>query len=107
MSTAVEPRIARLGAPITLMAGLLLCAAGSALRSVGPSLALLYAGTIVTAFGIAVMQPALPQLVRAWVPSRIGFATAVYTNGLIIGEILPVAVAIPLAIAITSSRTSR
>ncbi len=43
-----------------------------------------------TAFGVAVMQPALPPLVRAWLPHRIGFGTAVYTNGLLVGEIIPV-----------------
>jgi CP family cyanate transporter-like MFS transporter len=87
--------IARLGALTTLVFGLLLCAFGSALRAVGPSLVMLYAGTIVTAFGVAVMQPSLPPLVRAWVPGRVGFATAVYTNGLIIGEIIPVMLTIP------------
>ena len=59
---------------------------------------MLYSGTVVTAFGVAVMQPSLPPLVRAWVPQRIGFATAVYTNGLIIGEILPAALTIPLVL---------
>src|SRR5882757_11101187 len=88
--------IARLGALTALLTGLALCAAGSAMRSVGPHVAMLYFGTIVTAFGVAVMQPSLPPLVRAWVPQRIGFATAVYTNGLIIGEILPAALTIPL-----------
>jgi MFS transporter, CP family, cyanate transporter len=88
--------IARLDALTTLVAGLLLCASGSALRSVGPSIAMLYAGTVVTALGVAVMQPALPPLVRSWVSTRIGFATAVYTNGLIVGEILPAALTIPL-----------
>ncbi len=59
---------------------------------------MLYFGTVVTAFGVAVMQPSLPPLVRAWVPQRIGFATAVYTNGLLIGEILPAALTIPLVL---------
>ena len=81
--------IARLGALTALLIGLVLCAVGSALRGIGPHVAMLYFGTIVTAFGVAVMQPALPPLVRTWVPQRIGFATAVYTNGLLIGEILP------------------
>jgi len=90
--------IARLGALTALLIGLLLCAAGSAVRGIGPSMAMLYFGTIVTAFGVAVMQPALPPLVRAWVPSGIGFATAVYTNGLIIGEIFPAALTIPLVL---------
>jgi MFS transporter, CP family, cyanate transporter len=52
----------------------------------------------VTGFGVAVMQPSMPPLVRAWLPDRIGFATAVYSNGLIIGEILPVALMIPLVL---------
>ncbi len=90
--------IARLGAVTTLVTGLIFCAIGSALRGVGPNLAMLYAMTVLMAFGVAVMQPALPQLVRAWMPQRIGFATAVYTNGLIVGEILPAALTIPLVL---------
>jgi CP family cyanate transporter-like MFS transporter len=90
--------IARLGALTALLIGLVLCAAGSALRGIGPHIAMLYFGTIVTAFGVAVMQPALPPLVRTWVPQRIGFATAVYTNGLLIGEILPAGLTIPLVL---------
>jgi CP family cyanate transporter-like MFS transporter len=42
--------------------------------------------------GVAIMQPALPLLVRTWVPGHIAFGTAVYSNGLLIGEILPVAI---------------
>jgi CP family cyanate transporter-like MFS transporter len=90
--------IARLGALTALLIGLVLCAVGSALRGIGPHIAMLYFGTIVTAFGVAVMQPALPPLVRTWVPQRIGFATAVYTNGLLIGEILPAGLTIPLVL---------
>jgi CP family cyanate transporter-like MFS transporter len=36
--------------------------------------------------GIAIMQPALPSIVREWVPRDIGLATAVYSNGLLVGE---------------------
>jgi CP family cyanate transporter-like MFS transporter len=87
--------IARLGALTALIIGLLLCAAGSMVRGIGPHIAMLYFGTIVTAFGVAVMQPSLPSLVRTWVPQRVGFATAVFTNGLLVGEILPAALTIP------------
>ena len=52
----------------------------------------------VTGFGVAVMQPAMPPLVRAWLPDRIGFGTAVYTNGLLIGEIIPVALTLPMVL---------
>jgi CP family cyanate transporter-like MFS transporter len=48
--------------------------------------------------GIATMQPAMAAAVRAWIPERATFGTAVYTNGLIIGEIIPVATMLPLVL---------
>ena len=43
-----------LGALVTLVAGLLATAAGSALRGAAPKMVSLYAATIVTGFGVAV-----------------------------------------------------
>jgi CP family cyanate transporter-like MFS transporter len=90
--------IARFGALPTLITGLLVTAIGSALRGAVPNVWLLYAATFVTGVGVAVMQPAMPPLVRAWLPHRIGFGTAIYTNGLVMGEIIPVALMIPLVL---------
>jgi MFS transporter, CP family, cyanate transporter len=90
--------IARFGALMTLIVGLFVTAAGSALRGAAPDIWLLYGATIVTGFGVAIMHPSLPPLVRAWVPQRIGFGTALFTNGLLVGEILPVALTIPLVL---------
>src|SRR5436190_8646320 len=87
--------IARFGALMTLLAGIFTTAAGSALRGAAPEVLTLYAATVVTGFGVAIMHPSLPPLVRAWLPHRIGFGTAVFTNGLLVGEILPVALTIP------------
>ena len=36
-------------------------------------------------FGVAIFQPALPTLVRLWAPRRIWLATAVSTNGMLVG----------------------
>ena len=88
--------IARFGALATLVAGLLVTAAGSALRGGAPEILSLYAATIVTGFGVAIMHPSMPPLVRTWLPHRIGFGAAVFTNGLLVGEILPVALTIPV-----------
>ena len=85
--------IARVGAVPALIIGLLIAAAGSALRGFASDPWLLYITTIIMAAGIAVMQPSLPPIVRQWVPDRIGFATAVYTNGLLCGEIFTVMLA--------------
>jgi MFS transporter, CP family, cyanate transporter len=87
--------ITRLGAWRTATVGLLVIAAGSAARGIGPSAPMLFAMTFVMAAGVAVMQPALPVLVAEWFVRRIGFATAVYANGLLIGEALPAALTIP------------
>ncbi len=82
--------IARVGAVPALIIGLAMTAFGSALRGLAYNTLVLYAATAVMAAGVAFMQPAMPPVVRQWVPKKIGFATAVYTNGLLTGEILPV-----------------
>src|SRR5215472_15956998 len=87
---------------IAAVPGLLLTAVGSAARgAVGDAISL-YVFTIVMSSGIAVMQPALPPLVRAWFPERIGFATAVYPNGLLVGETLAVALASPVVLPLVN-----
>lgn len=88
--------IARVGARHTLVAGLFVTAAGCALRGAASGVGMLYVATIVMSAGIAVMQPALPPLVRDWMPARIGFGTAVYSNGLVMAALLGVALALPV-----------
>ena len=95
--------IARLGAARALLAGLVLTALGGALRGAIPAAAWLYATTMLMAAGVAIMQPALPALVRLWAPQRIGFATAVYSNGLLVGETLPVLMMIPLVLPLVDN----
>jgi MFS transporter, CP family, cyanate transporter len=90
--------IARLGARRAAITALLFVAAASAARGVGLSALVLFAMTFVMAAGIAVVQPALPSLVGGWFPTQPGFATAVYANGLLIGEALPAALTIPLVL---------
>lgn len=90
--------IARFGVKAALLAGLLLNAAAAAARGVAPNPAFLYGATILMSAGVSIMQPAMPPLVRNWFPRRIGFATAVYTNGLICGEIFVSSLTIPLVL---------
>jgi len=87
--------IARYGAVRTLLAGLLAAAIASALRGAAADALALYAATLVMAMGLSVMQPSLPLLVHGWMPGRIGFGTAVYSNGWLVGEILAVWLTIP------------
>jgi len=92
--------ISILGARRALIAGLLLVAAGGALRGVGPSVPVLFAMTVVMGAGIAISQPALPSIVALWAPRQVGFATAAFSNGFLVGEILPAALTVPWVIAL-------
>src|SRR3979411_3299679 len=50
--------------------------------------------------GSAAGQPARPPLVQRWFPKREGLATAIYTNGLLIGETVPVMLTIPIVLPV-------
>lgn len=82
--------VAHLGVRRALCGGLLLVAIGSGLRGFSTGYVTLIATSIAMAAGVAIMQPVMPSTVRQWVPGRIGLGTAIYTNGLLVGEILPV-----------------
>jgi CP family cyanate transporter-like MFS transporter len=90
--------IARVGARRAVIAGLVLTGMASALRGVGPAVAVLFAMSFLMSTGIAVLQPAYPALVRAWLPAQVGLATAVYANGLLVGEVIPAGLTVPLVL---------
>jgi MFS transporter, CP family, cyanate transporter len=99
--------IARFGPVRAVVVGLLLTAIGGALRGALPAVAWLYAMTILMGAGVAIMQPAMPALARSWTPHRVGFATAVYSNGLVIGEILPVVLMLPVVLPLVGGTWQR
>ncbi len=90
--------IARWGAVHVLTLGILVAAAASALRGAAPDASTLFAATFAMGVGIAVMQPALPSLVREWLPKHVGLATAVYSNGLLAGEAFAASLTIPVVL---------
>ena len=83
--------VASIGVVAAVVVGLLLTAAGSAGRGGASHVMGLLVATVIMGVGVAVTQPAIPALVGRWLPDRIVLATGVYTNGLLVGEILPVA----------------
>jgi MFS transporter, CP family, cyanate transporter len=92
--------ISRIGARRAVLFGLLLIAAGGTFRGLGPSLPVIFAMTIVMGVGIAIVQPAMPSLVVLWLPSQVGIATAAFSNGFLIGEILPAALTVPFVLSL-------
>jgi len=83
-----------------VLLGLVLVAAGGAFRGLGPNLVVLFSMTILMGVGIAIVQPAMPSLVALWLPRQVGIATAAFSNGFLIGEILPAALTVPFVLAL-------
>ncbi len=93
----VAPRLARrFGMERTVLASLLLLAAGILLRSAG-AVATLFLGTGVLGAAIVVGNVLLPGLVKREFPERAGLMTSVYTTALGISAALAAGVSVPVA----------
>jgi MFS transporter, CP family, cyanate transporter len=88
--------VGRIGVRGALFTGLAIAAAGTVFRTGSSNAWQLYLASVIMSVGIAIMQPSMAAAVREWMPRRSAFGTAVYTNGLIMGEIIPVATMLSL-----------
>jgi MFS transporter, CP family, cyanate transporter len=93
--------IACFGSSIAVTLGLALAALAGGARGAAIDIWTLYAAATATGFGIAIMQPAMPMLVREWLPRRMALGTIAYSSGMVIGATLPpvltLAFVLPLA----------
>src|ERR1700689_1106206 len=64
--------IARIGSSLAVILGMVIAALAGGARAAAVDVATLYAASIATGFGVAIIQPAMPTLVREWLPQRIG-----------------------------------
>ena len=81
--------IARIGTNLTVIFGVTLAAVAGGVRGAAVDVWTLYAASLVAGAGIAVMQPAMPTLVREWLPAHIALGTIAYSSGMVIGATLP------------------
>lgn len=80
--------VGRLGARHLVLAGLVLTVIGTVLRGMVPAALPLFLFTALLSLGIALAQTAMPTLARQWFPLRIGLVSALFSDGLILGEAL-------------------
>jgi CP family cyanate transporter-like MFS transporter len=90
--------IARVGTRLALILGMAIAALAGGARGAAIDVWTLYAASIVTGFGIAIMQPGMPTLVREWLPGRISLGTIAYSNGMVVGAMLPPILTIPFVL---------
>ena len=90
--------IARLGLSLAVLVGMVIAALAGGARGAATGVATLYLASIATGFGVALMQPGLPTLVRQWLPGRIGLGTIAYTSGMLMGAMFATVLTIPLVL---------
>jgi CP family cyanate transporter-like MFS transporter len=88
--------IERIGGRACVTMGLALLGAGTLLRALWPTEITLFLFTLLLSVGIALSQTAVPILARRWFPAHIGFVTALFSDGLIIGEAVAAGATVPL-----------
>jgi MFS transporter, CP family, cyanate transporter len=89
---------ARLGAKRAVIAGMTFAAFAGGARGAAINVATLYAATVATGFGIAIMQPSMPALVREWLPHRITLGTTAYSAGMLLGASFAPILTIPFVL---------
>jgi CP family cyanate transporter-like MFS transporter len=90
--------VARSSSLLTVILGMTIAALGGAARGAAGSVWTLYAAVIVMGFGVAITQPALPSLVREWLPNRVALGTLVYSSGMVLGATVASSFTLPLVL---------
>lgn len=89
--------IVHLGSRNTLALALAVVALASAARGLTDQLSLLLIFSLVMGLGIAIMQPALPALLTRWLqPTQLALGSAVYMNGMLVGEFIGAGLTLPI-----------
>jgi len=89
--------IARIGPRNTLALAMVIMVIGSAGRGLSPDTLTLMLASAVMGFGVAMMQPSLPALLPRWLePRQLAIGSAIYMNGMLMGEFIGAGITLPL-----------
>ena len=90
--------IHQFGVKRTIAGGIALMAFASIARGFVPNAILLFSFSIAMGFGIAAFQTALPSAVKVWTPKHVALGSAVYLNGMMVGEFSGAGLTIPFVL---------
>lgn len=89
--------IARIGPRNTLALAMITMVIGSAGRGLVPDTLSLMIASAVMGIGVSMMQPALPALLPRWLePHHLALGTAIYMNGMLMGEFIGAGITLPV-----------
>ena len=99
--------IARIGTSLAVILGMVIAALAGGARGAAVDVATLYAASIATGFGVAIMQPAMPTLVREWLPRHVALGTIAYTSGMLMGAMFATVFTIPVVLPLVGGSWRR
>ena len=88
--------ISRFSLKTVIVSGLLIMAMASIARGIGPSSLMLFIVSVIMGAGVALFQTALPKATTVWTPAHVGLASAVYINGMMMGEMMAAGFTLPI-----------
>ncbi len=86
----------RIGPRLCVSIGLALLGVDAILRALLPDTLSLFLFTLLLSLGIALAQTAIPVLIRRWFPGHIGLLSALFSDGLIVGESIAAGFTVPI-----------
>jgi MFS transporter, CP family, cyanate transporter len=99
--------IARIGSSLAVILGMVIAALAGGARAAAFDVATLYAASIATGFGVAIIQPAMPTLVREWLPRHVAFGTIAYSSGMLMGATFATVFTIPVVLPLVGGSWRR
>ncbi|MBQ2261780.1 MAG: MFS transporter [Loktanella sp.] len=90
--------IARIGLRTAVVTGICVMVVASTVRGQVPSAALLFAASLIMGLGVALFQTALPAATRVWTPTHVALGSAVYLNGMMVGELSAAGLTLPVVL---------
>lgn len=95
--------IAKFGLRVSIVVGLLVMALASVARGQVPSITLLFTVSAVMGLGVALFQTALPAATRVWTPTHVALGSAVYLNGMMLGELSGAGLTLPIVLPLAGN----
>lgn len=90
--------ITRFGLRSAIVGGLLVMVVASVARGQVPSTTVLFVVSVIMGLGVAVFQTALPAATRVWTPTHVALGSAVYLNGMMLGELSGAGLTLPIVL---------
>lgn len=88
--------VSQLGVRVAIVGGMIVMAAASAARGLGAEPAWILVMSALMGVGVAAFQTALPAATKIWTPTHAALGSAVYLNGMMVGEFFGAGLTLPV-----------